>query len=168
MVYLGLQDDDEHDYDASTSPTTTTATPPTSSTTATAASAADRSDAEATRPTTVGGRAIPTAATSRDPSRARADCGTDTAPSHRAPAVTRPTVGPAPVRRSASEPSGDRRRAASPERACARVGVRRPRPGCTSSSRSGFNDAQEVGDRLKANQPVILNLQGARASCSVA
>jgi cell division inhibitor SepF len=25
---------------------------------------------------------------------------------------------------------------------------------------TGFNDAQEVGDRLKANQPVILNLQG--------
>ena len=25
---------------------------------------------------------------------------------------------------------------------------------------SGFNDAQEVGDRLKAGQPVILNLQG--------
>jgi cell division inhibitor SepF len=24
----------------------------------------------------------------------------------------------------------------------------------------GFNDAQELGDRLKANQPVILNLQG--------
>lgn len=24
----------------------------------------------------------------------------------------------------------------------------------------GFNDAQEVGDRVKANQPVILNLQG--------
>lgn len=24
----------------------------------------------------------------------------------------------------------------------------------------GFNDAQEVGDRLKSNQPVILNLQG--------
>ena len=30
----------------------------------------------------------------------------------------------------------------------------------------GFNDAQEVGDRLKANQPVILNLQGLAASCS--
>jgi len=36
----------------------------------------------------------------------------------------------------------------------------------TSSARvhvvepQGFNDAQEVGDRLKANQPVILNLQG--------
>ena len=25
---------------------------------------------------------------------------------------------------------------------------------------SGFGDAPEVGDRLKANQPVILNLQG--------
>jgi cell division inhibitor SepF len=25
---------------------------------------------------------------------------------------------------------------------------------------NGFNDAQEVGDRLKAGQPVILNLQG--------
>ena len=24
----------------------------------------------------------------------------------------------------------------------------------------GFNDAQEIGDRLKANQPVIMNLQG--------
>jgi cell division inhibitor SepF len=24
----------------------------------------------------------------------------------------------------------------------------------------GFNDAQEVGDRLKADQPVIINLQG--------
>ena len=30
----------------------------------------------------------------------------------------------------------------------------------------GFNDAQEIGDRLKANQPVILNLQGVPASCS--
>lgn len=25
---------------------------------------------------------------------------------------------------------------------------------------AGFNEAQEVGDRLKANQPVILNIQG--------
>jgi cell division inhibitor SepF len=25
----------------------------------------------------------------------------------------------------------------------------------------GFNDAQEIGDKLKANQPVIVNLQGA-------
>lgn len=40
---------------------------------------------------------------------------------------------------------------AEPHRAAARVHVVEP---------SGFNDAQEVGDRLKANQPVILNLQG--------
>jgi cell division inhibitor SepF len=51
-------------------------------------------------------------------------------------------------------------------------GVSAPRPsvvrtiGPTSAARvhvvepQGFNDAQEVGDRLKANQPVILNLQG--------
>ena len=51
-------------------------------------------------------------------------------------------------------------------------GVSAPRPsvvrtiGPTTAARvhvvepQGFNDAQEVGDRLKANQPVILNLQG--------
>jgi cell division inhibitor SepF len=51
-------------------------------------------------------------------------------------------------------------------------GVSIPRPavvrttGPTTAARvhivepQGFNDAQEVGDRLKANQPVILNLQG--------
>ena len=38
-----------------------------------------------------------------------------------------------------------------PSSTAARVHVTEPR---------GFNDAQEVGDRLKANQPVILNLQG--------
>jgi cell division inhibitor SepF len=51
-------------------------------------------------------------------------------------------------------------------------GISAPRPsvvrtiGPTSAARvhvvepQSFNDAQEVGDRLKANQPVILNLQG--------
>jgi cell division inhibitor SepF len=51
-------------------------------------------------------------------------------------------------------------------------GMSAPRPsvvrtiGPTTTARvhvvepQGFNDAQEVGDRLKANQPVILNLQG--------
>jgi|KBSMisStandDraft_5_1062788.scaffolds.fasta_scaffold694612_2 cell division inhibitor SepF len=40
------------------------------------------------------------------------------------------------------------------------------RPMSASSARvhvvepAGFNDAQEVGDRLKADQPVIINLQG--------
>ena len=44
---------------------------------------------------------------------------------------------------------------------------RPPRSGrCRRSARvhvvepQGFNDAQEVGDRLKADQPVIINLQG--------
>lgn len=53
-----------------------------------------------------------------------------------------------------------------------RSGISAPRPsvvrtiGPTTAARvhvvepQGFNDAQEVGDRLKANQPVILNLQG--------
>jgi len=70
-----------------------------------------------------------------------------------------PEVAPAPApprAQSRDEPSG----------------MSTPRPsvvrtiGPTSAARvhvvepQGFNDAQEVGDRLKANQPVILNLQG--------
>jgi cell division inhibitor SepF len=69
-----------------------------------------------------------------------------------------PAPAPAPAPRAAprEEPSG----------------MSTPRPsvvrtiGPTTTARvhvvepSGFNDAQEVGDRLKANQPVILNLQG--------
>ena len=31
---------------------------------------------------------------------------------------------------------------------------------CARDGPAGFNDAQEVGDRLKNGQPVILNLQG--------
>ena len=65
--------------------------------------------------------------------------------------------------------------APAPPRAAAREepsGMSAPRPsvvrtiGPTTAARvhvvepQGFNDAQEVGDRLKANQPVILNLQG--------
>ena len=42
-------------------------------------------------------------------------------------------------------------RPVAPGAAGARVHVMEPR---------GFNDAQEVGDRLKSSQPVILNLQG--------
>jgi cell division inhibitor SepF len=47
-----------------------------------------------------------------------------------------------------------------------RVEVPTIRPMAASSARvhvvepAGFNDAQEVGDRLKADQPVIINLQG--------
>ena len=50
--------------------------------------------------------------------------------------------------------------------AAARPSVVRTMPSASTAARvhvvepRGFNDAQEVGDRLKANQPVILNLQG--------
>ena len=48
----------------------------------------------------------------------------------------------------------------------ARPSVVRTMPSASTAARvhvvepRGFNDAQEVGDRLKANQPGILNLQG--------
>lgn len=50
--------------------------------------------------------------------------------------------------------------------AAARPSVVRTMPSASTAARvhvveaRAFNDAQEVGDRLKANQPVILNLQG--------
>lgn len=50
--------------------------------------------------------------------------------------------------------------------ASSRPSVVRTMPSASTAARvhvvepRGFNDAQEVGDRLKANQPVILNLQG--------
>jgi cell division inhibitor SepF len=53
-----------------------------------------------------------------------------------------PTVAPAPLPRAAVTPI---------PMPSTRVHVMDPK---------GFNDAQEVGDRLKAGQPVILNLQG--------
>src|SRR5215213_923348 len=73
------------------------------------------------------------------------------------------------------EPDPGRAPAPAPPRVVAREepsGMSAPRPsvvrtiGPTTAARvhvvepQGFNDAQEVGDRLKANQPVILNLQG--------
>ncbi len=81
-------------------------------------------------------------------------------PQRREPSTVRVTPaepsGPHPLARVREEPSG--------------VTVTRPAVvrtvGPTTAARvhvvepHGFNDAQEVGDRLKANQPVILNLQG--------
>lgn len=59
------------------------------------------------------------------------------------------TVRPVPAREEpAARPSVVR---TLPSTTAARVHVVEPR---------GFNDAQELGDRLKADQPVILNLQG--------
>ena len=81
--------------------------------------------------------------------------GTDYGTEYGAPEPV-PAPQPAPRAMAREEPSG----------------VSAPRPsvvrtiGPTTAARvhvvepQGFNDAQEVGDRLKANQPVILNLQG--------
>jgi cell division inhibitor SepF len=69
-----------------------------------------------------------------------------------------PGPAPGPNVRSLSRDDGP---AAAP-----RPSVVRTMPSASTAARvhvvepRGFNDAQEVGDRLKANQPVILNLQG--------
>ena len=141
MVYLGLQDDDELEYggeyesygeyaDAPDDPQNRARRDP------------GRDDDGRNGPPRDSG-------TVRTRPDARTDYGADYGAPEPAPA--RPA--PAPVR---EEPSG----------------MSAPRPsvvrtiGPTSAARvhvvepQGFNDAQEVGDRLKANQPVILNLQG--------
>ena len=143
MVYLGLQDDDELEYggeyesygeyaDAAEEPQNPRARRD-----------PGREEAE--------GRGGPP----RDSGtvRTRPDTRTEYATDYGAPAEPAPPrPAPAPVR---DEPSG----------------MSAPRPsvvrtiGPTTAARvhvvepQGFNDAQEVGDRLKANQPVILNLQ---------
>jgi len=67
--------------------------------------------------------------------------------------------GPGPNVRPMSRDDG-------PADAAPRPSVVRTMPSASTAARvhvvepRGFNDAQEVGDRLKANQPVILNLQG--------
>jgi cell division inhibitor SepF len=68
-----------------------------------------------------------------------ADPGPNVRPMNRAEGASDTTPRPSVVRTMPSASTA------------ARVHVVEPR---------GFNDAQEVGDRLKANQPVILNLQG--------
>jgi cell division inhibitor SepF len=68
-----------------------------------------------------------------------------------------PDTGPGPSVRPLSRDDGP---------AAPRPSVVRTMPSASTAARvhvvepRGFNDAQEVGDRLKANQPVILNLQG--------
>jgi cell division inhibitor SepF len=144
MVYLGLQDDDELDYGGEYE--------------------TDYGDqAEEPQPARPRRESAPD---ERD-GRTQRDSGTvrtrpaepDYASEYGADygAAPEPAPAPAPPRAAArEEPSG----------------VSAPRPsvvrtiGPTTAARvhvvepQGFNDAQEVGDRLKANQPVILNLQG--------
>jgi cell division inhibitor SepF len=141
MVYLGLQDDDELEYGGEYE------------------SYGDYGDADApsnARPR----RDEPTEARPvRDSGTVRTrpdDYGVQYGAEYGAEYDPEPAPAPMPRVVAREEPSG----------------VSAPRPsvvrtiGPTTAARvhvvepQGFNDAQEVGDRLKANQPVILNLQG--------
>src|SRR3954464_12741921 len=147
MVYLGLQDDDELDYGGEYE------------------SYGDYGEAaeepQAARPRREGSPDAPDQRTresgtvrTRPPETDYAtDYGTDYGAAPEPiqappPAPPRPAVREEPSGMSAPRPSVVR--TIGPTTA-ARVHVVEPQ---------GFNDAQEVGDRLKANQPVILNLQG--------
>ena len=143
MVYLGLQDDDELEYGGEYE------------------SYGEYADA---------------AEEPQNP-RARRDPGHDDADGHGVPPRDSGTVRTRPETRTdygadygAPEPAPARPAPVPPREEPS--GMSAPRPsvvrtiGPTTAARvhvvepQGFNDAQEVGDRLKANQPVILNLQG--------
>ncbi len=146
MVYLGLQDDDELDYGGEYESYGEYGEPAEEPQNPHAPrSGRDDADVRAAAPRESG-----TVRTARP--EARPEYATDYgAAEPLPPAAPRP---PAPTARE--EPPG----------------MSAPRPsvvrtiGPTTAARvhvvepQGFNDAQEVGDRLKANQPVILNLQG--------
>jgi cell division inhibitor SepF len=153
MVYLGLQDDDELDYggeyesygDYDASEDLAPGRPRRES----GPQSAPQSEARAPRETGT--------VRTRPPENDYAtDYGADYATDYGAGAESPPATAPPPRAAAREEPSG----------------MSAPRPsvvrtiGPTTAARvhvvepQGFNDAQEVGDRLKANQPVILNLQG--------
>ena len=92
-----------------------------------------------------------------------------------------PVAGPAPaVRRTAVpagvEPEGGMvrtlpREAIDPSAVQPRPAVVRPIPHAAAAkvhvvAPGGFNDAQEIGDKLKTSQPVIMNLQGVNRDLS--
>jgi cell division inhibitor SepF len=150
MVYLGLQDDDELEYGGEYETYGEYGDPPDEPQQTRARRESGYDDGDARRGQ---GNDSGTVRTARPDT--RADYGTEYgAPDHG-------TAEPAPV------PTP---RAAAPREEPS--GMSAPRPsvvrtiGPTTAARvhvvepQGFNDAQEVGDRLKANQPVILNLQG--------
>jgi cell division inhibitor SepF len=146
MVYLGLQDDDELDYGGEYESYGDYGEAADESHAARPRREADVPDGRPARETgTVRTRPAET------------DYANDYGADYGAPAEPVPAPAPAPPRAATrEEPSG----------------MSAPRPsvvrtiGPTTAARvhvvepQGFNDAQEVGDRLKANQPVILNLQG--------
>jgi len=149
MVYLGLQDDDELDYGGEYETYGGYGDPAQEPQAARPRREAAPDDRD--------GRATRDSGTVRTrPS--EPDYATDYGADYGADSEPVPAPAPAPPRAAAprEEPSG----------------MSAPRPsvvrtiGPTTAARvhvvepQGFNDAQEVGDRLKANQPVILNLQG--------
>jgi len=147
MVYLGLQDDDELDYGGEYETYGDYGDP-----------AEEPQPARPRREQPVDERDArrETGTVRTRPS--EPDYGAEYGADYGAAPEPAPAPAPAPPRAAASreEPSG----------------MSAPRPsvvrtiGPTTAARvhvvepQGFNDAQEVGDRLKANQPVILNLQG--------
>lgn len=143
MVYLGLQDDDELDYGGEYEsygeygePAEEPQNP--------RASRAGREDPDGRAAAPRESGTVRTARTE-----ARPDYATDYGAPEPAPtSAARPIAREEPSGMTAPRPSVVR--TIGPTTA-ARVHVVEPQ---------GFNDAQEVGDRLKANQPVILNLQG--------
>jgi cell division inhibitor SepF len=143
MVYLGLQDDDELDYGGeyeSYGEYGEPAEEPQNS-------RAGRGGREDPNGRPVAPRESGTVRTARPEARTDYDYGSDYgAPEPAAP--PRPTAREEPSGMSAPRPSVVRTIGPT---STARVHVVEPQ---------GFNDAQEVGDRLKADQPVILNLQG--------
>jgi cell division inhibitor SepF len=86
-----------------------------------------------------------------EPVPVRAGAGARTHAAQHAPEPIGPVTVVRPVPRDAPSDSGAVNRPAVVRTLAAKVHVMEP---------EGFNDAQDVGDRLKAGQPVILNLQG--------
>jgi cell division inhibitor SepF len=130
MVYLGLQDDDELDYDANYEPYGEYAEPPRAS--------GDVHDDDEWSPQSAGAAAG--AARDTGTVRAARGYGSEADPVRTGTGREEPPVTPRPSVVRTIGPT-----------TAARVHVIEP---------SEFGDAPEVGDRLKANQPVILNLQG--------
>jgi len=143
MVYLGLQDDDELEYGGEYESYGDYGEPAEEPPNPRARRDPGRDDADgrATAPRESG-----TVRTRPEP---QTDYGADYGAPEPAPAPPRATA-PREEPSGMSSPRPSVVRTIGPTTA-ARVHVVEPQ---------GFNDAQEVGDRLKANQPVILNLQG--------
>ena len=143
MVYLGLQDDDELEYGGEYESYGDYGEP-----------AEEPPNPRAPRPGSGRRRRPRHRARESGTVRTRPEPQTDYGADYGAPEPA-----PAPPRATAprEEPSG---MSSSPRPSVVRT------IGPTTAARvhvvepQGFNDAQEVGDRLKANQPVILNLQG--------